>query len=137
MAKDTSTFNHEKQITGQAQKFINAWFNKAIDEQSPELGDHFFLPGGKTLDKKAVVERIKRIFNSAEKFIGGRFDVVDASFEILKDGKGIGSAEGAVGYRATYKNNSNEIVSGPFKLYFALEKGSWKIVHIVFPSFVY
>ena len=137
MAKDTSSFNHEKLITGQAQKFINAWFNKTIDEQSAELSDHFFLPGGKTLNKKAVVARIKRIFSSTEQFIGGRFDVVDASFEILKDGKGFGSAEGAVGYRATFKNNSNEIVSGPFKLYFALGNGSWKIVHIVFPSFVY
>ena len=54
----------------------------------------------------------------------------------MGEGKGMGFAEGVAGYRAVLGKQS-QIVSGPFKLYFALQSDAWKIVNIEFPGFTY
>ena len=76
--------------------------------------------------------RIKK----SDEYVGGRYDIIDANFDLLGDGKGMGFVEGVAGFRAVLQKQS-KIVSGPFKLYFALQNGSWKIVNIEFPGFAY
>jgi hypothetical protein len=129
------TFNHQADIVNSAIRFINSWFkqSKAVTE---ELNDFFILPGNKIIDKNVIIGRLKGIFGQSDEYVGGRYDIIDVNFELLKDGKGMGFVEGVVGFRAIIQKQS-KIVSGPFKLYFALYNGSWKIVNIEFPGFAY
>lgn len=131
--QEKATFNHEADLIHKTEKFISSWFKQSL---SNDLSDIFILPGGKTLEKQVIVSKLKGIFGKSDKYIGGRFDIIDSGFDIYNEGKGMGFVEGVVGYRAVLKNDS-KIISGPFKLYFALQNGVWKIVNIEFPSFGY
>lgn len=129
------TFNHQADIVNSAIRFLNAWFkqSKAITD---ELNDFFILPGNKIIDKNVIISRLKGIFGQSDEYVGGRYDIIDVNFELLTEGKGMGFVEGVAGYRAVIQKQS-KIVSGPFKLYFALYNSSWKIVNIEFPGFAY
>lgn len=133
--QENPTFNHQADIVNSAIRFVNSWFkqSKSITE---ELSDFFMLPGGKIIGKDVIVARLKGIFGQSNEYVGGRYDIIDANFELLSDGKGMGFVEGVAGYRAIFQKQS-KIVSGPFKLFFALQKGNWKIVNIEFPGFAY
>jgi len=133
--QEKSTFNHGADIVNSAIRFINSWFkqSKSISE---ELSDFFILPGGKVIDKQVILARLKGIFGKSDEHVGGRYDIIDANFELFDEGKGMGFVEGVAGFRAVLKNQS-KIVSGPFKLYFALQNGHWRIVNIEFPGFNY
>lgn len=133
--QETPTFNHQADLVNSAIRFINSWFkqSKSITE---ELSDFFILPGGKVIGNDVIIARLKGIFGKSDEYVGGRYDIIDANFELLNDGKGMGFVEGVAGFRAVLKKQS-KIVSGPFKLYFALQNGSWKIVNIEFPGFAY
>jgi hypothetical protein len=129
--------NHEADIKKQAEVFINAWFNQTITTDNWELSDEFVLPERKTLSKQQVVDQIQNIFSLSNRFINGRYDIIDTSFQLMDNDRGMGYAEGALGYRVVLSNGETEIISGPFKLYFALEYGYWQIIHLVFPGFSY
>ncbi|PWS28425.1 hypothetical protein DHW03_00780 [Pedobacter yonginense] len=133
--KENPTFNHQADLVNSAIRFINSWFkqSKAITQ---ELNDFFMLPGSKMIGKDVIVSRLKGIFGKSDEYVGGRYDIIDVNFELLSDGKGMGFVEGVAGYRNVVQKQS-KIVSGPFKLYFALHNGEWKIVNIEFPGFVY
>lgn len=133
--QETPTFNHQADIVNSAIRFINSWFkqSKSITE---EMSDFFILPGGKVIGKDVITARLKGIFGKSDEYVGGRYDIIDANFDLLGDGKGMGFVEGVAGFRAVLQKQS-KIVSGPFKLYFALQNGSWKIVNIEFPVFAY
>lgn len=133
--QETPTFNHGADIVNIAIRFINSWFkqSKTITE---ELNDFFILPGNKIIGKDVIIARLKGIFGQSNEYVGGRYDIIDANFELLDDGKGMAFVEGVAGFRAVLKNQS-KIISGPFKLYFALQNGQWKIVNIEFPGFSY
>ncbi|UKT64861.1 hypothetical protein [Pedobacter mucosus] len=135
MQQKESSGNHEAVIVQQAENFINSWFKQSIDDDSLELSELFILPKGKTLDKQLVVNKIRNFFEPYPKFVGGRFDIIEADFELTDSGKGFGYAEGALGYRAVLNNAESKIIGGPFKIYFALQNGNWKIVNIDFPGF--
>ncbi|MES2448279.1 MAG: hypothetical protein V4546_13925 [Bacteroidota bacterium] len=129
--------NHEADIKKQAEVFINAWFNQTITTDNWELSDEFILPERKTLSKQQVVDQIQNIFSLSSRFINGRYDIIDNSFQLMDNDRGMGYAEGALGYRVVLANGETEVISGPFKLYFALEYGYWQIIHLVFPGFSY
>ncbi|TKB99317.1 hypothetical protein [Pedobacter cryotolerans] len=129
--------NHEADIKKQAEVFINAWFNQTITTDNWELSDEFVLPERKTLSKQQVVDQIHNIFSLSSRFINGRYDIIDTSFQLMDNDRGMGYAEGALGYRVVLANGETEVISGPFKLYFALEYGYWQIIHLVFPGFSY
>lgn len=129
--------NHEADIKKQAEAFINAWFNQTITADNWELSDEFVLPERKTLSKQQVVDQIQTIFSLSSRFINGRYDIIDTSFQLMDNDRGMGYAEGALGYRVVLANGETEVISGPFKLYFALEYGYWQIIHLVFPGFSY
>lgn len=133
--QENSTFNHQADIVNTAIRFINSWFkqSKAIVD---ELSDFFILPGRKVVGKDLIVARLKGIFGQSDEYVGGRYDIIDVNFELLNDKKGMGFVEGVAGFRAVAGNDSR-IISGPFKLYFALQGGNWKIVNIEFPGFAY
>jgi len=132
--EDNISFNHQADIVNSALRFINAWF-KQSKSITAELNDFFILPGNKIIGKEAIVGRLKGIFGKFDEYVGGRYDIIDVNFELLNDGKGMGFVEGVAGYRAVVQKQS-KIVSGPFKLYFALQNGVWKIVNIEFPGFI-
>ncbi len=134
--KETLT-NHETELKTLAEKFMNAWFKQSIREDTAVLSDYFMLPQRKTIDKKSVVNKINTFFKGYAKFVGGRYDIIDVGFELMEEGKGFACVEGAAGYRGVFPNAGSEILSGPFKLYFTLQYGQWKIVHLVFPGFSY
>ncbi|MFC3559551.1 hypothetical protein [Pedobacter jamesrossensis] len=133
--QDNPTFNHQADIVNSAIRFINSWFkqSKSITE---ELSDFFILPGGKVIGKDVIIARLKGIFGKSDEYVGGRYDIIDTNFALLNAGKGMGFVEGVAGFRAVIQKES-KIVSGAFKLYFALQNGSWKIVNIEFPGFAY
>ncbi|MFC4212497.1 hypothetical protein ACFOWA_14960 [Pedobacter lithocola] len=133
--QETPTFNHQADIVNSAIRFITSWFkqSKSITE---ELSDFFILPGGKVIAKNVILARLKGIFGKSDEYVGGRYDIIDTNFELLADGKGMGFVEGVAGYRDIIQKQS-KIISGPFRLYFALQNGSWKIVNIEFPGFAY
>ncbi|MCX2431054.1 hypothetical protein [Pedobacter sp. GR22-10] len=133
--QEKSTFNHGADIVNSAIRFTNAWFkqSKTITE---ELSDFFILPGNKVMDKQVIIARLKGIFGQSDEYVGGRYDIIDTHYELLDGGKGMGFVEGVTGFRAVLKKES-KIISGPFKLYFALQNGRWKIVNIEFPGFSY
>ncbi|MFW0717371.1 hypothetical protein [Pedobacter sp. N23S346] len=133
--QENPTFNHQADIVNSAVRFINSWFkqSKSITE---ELSDFFILPGGKVIGKDVIIARLKGIFGQSDEYVGGRYDIIDVHFDLLGAGKGMGFVEGVVGFRAMLKKQS-KIVSGPFKLYFALQNGQWKVVNIEFPGFAY
>lgn len=133
--QETPEFNHQADIVNSAIRFINSWF-KQSKSITNELNDFFILPGNKILGKDIIIGRLKGIFGKADEYVGGRFDIIDVNFEMLNDGKGMGFVEGVAGYREVIEKQS-KIVSGPFKLYFALHNESWKIVNIEFPGFAY
>ncbi|MDQ1142191.1 hypothetical protein [Pedobacter agri] len=133
--QETPEFNHQADIVNSAIRFINSWF-KQSKSITNELNDFFILPGNKILGKDVIIGRLKGIFGKADEYVGGRFDIIDVNFEMLNDGKGMGFVEGVAGYREVIEKQS-KIVSGPFKLYFALHNESWKIVNIEFPGFAY
>lgn len=129
------TFNHQADIVNSAIRFINSWFkqSKAI---TSELNDFFILPGNKIIGKDVIIGRLKGIFGKSDEYVGGRYDIIDVNFELMNEGKGMGFVEGVAGYRDVIQKQS-KIVSGPFKLYFALYNDGWKIVNIEFPGFSY
>lgn len=133
--QENPTFNHQADIVNCAIRFINSWFkqSKSITE---DMSDFFILSGGKVIGKDVIVARLKGIFGKSDEYVGGRYDIIDAHFDLLGDGKGMGFVEGVAGFRAVLQKRS-KIVSGPFKLYFALQNGNWKIVNIEFPGFAY
>ncbi|QPH40960.1 hypothetical protein [Pedobacter endophyticus] len=133
--QDNPTFNHQADLVNSAIRFINSWFkqSKAITQ---ELNDFFMLPGKKVVSKEVIISKLKGIFGQADEYVGGRYDIIDVNFELLSDGKGMGFVEGVAGFRSVV-NKESKIVSGPFKLYFALNNNNWKIVNIEFPGFVY
>ncbi|TDG36369.1 hypothetical protein EZJ43_07560 [Pedobacter changchengzhani] len=133
--QETPTFNHQADLVNSAIRFINSWFkqSKSITE---ELGDFFILPGKKVINKDVIIARLKGVFGQSDEYVGGRYDIIDTNFELFNAGKGMGFVEGVAGFRAVLKKES-KIISGPFKLYFALQNGSWKIVNIEFPGFSY
>jgi len=133
--QDNTTFNHQADIVNGAIRFINSWFrqSKSITQ---ELNDFFILPGNKVIGKNVIVSRLKGIFGKSDEYVGGRFDIIDVHFELLSGEKGMGFVEGVAGYRAVIDKQS-KIISGPFKLYFALHNNTWKIVNIEFPGFTY
>ncbi|AZI26129.1 hypothetical protein EA772_12530 [Pedobacter sp. G11] len=133
--QETPEFNHQADIVNSAIRFINSWF-KQSKSITNELNDFFILPGNKLLGKDVIIGRLKGIFGKSDEYVGGRFDIIDVNFEMLNDGKGMGFVEGVAGYREVVGKQS-KIVSGPFKLYFALHNESWKIVNIEFPGFAY
>lgn len=130
-----TTFNHQADIVNSATRFINSWFkqSKSITE---ELNDFFILPNGKVIGKDVILSRLKGIFGKSDEYVGGRYDIIDVNLELLSNGKGMGFVEGVAGYRDVLQKES-KIVSGPFKLFFALQGGEWKIVNIEFPGFIY
>lgn len=132
---ENSNFIHEADIVNSAIRFITLWFkqSKLITE---ELNDFFMLPKGKIIGKDVIISRLKGIFGKSTEYVGGRYDIIDVNFELLSDGKGMGFVEGVVGYRDIIEKQS-KIISGPFKLYFALQNNTWKIVNIEFPGFAY
>ncbi|WP_316832122.1 hypothetical protein [Pedobacter aquatilis] len=129
------TFNHQADLVNSAIRFINAWF-KQSKLITLELNDFFILPKGKVIGKDVVIGRLKGIFGQSDEYVGGRYDIIDVNFELLNDGKGMGFVEGVAGYRDVVQKQT-KIVSGPFKLYFALQDDTWKIVNIEFPGFKY
>lgn len=129
----TSQFNHQADIVNSAIRFISSWF-KQSKSITAELNDFFILPQGKVIGKEVVIGRLKGIFGQSDEYAGGRYDIIDVNFELLDGGKGMGYVEGVAGFRAVLKRES-KIISGPFKLYFALNNGQWKIVNIEFPGF--
>lgn len=133
--QNNPTFNHQADIVNSAIRFINAWFkqSKAVTD---ELNDFFILPGNKVIGKDVIIGRLKGIFGRSDEYVGGRYDIIDVNFELLNDEKGMGFVEGVAGYRDVVQKQS-KIISGPFKLYFALHNGGWKIVNIEFPGFSY
>ncbi|WP_316803756.1 hypothetical protein [Pedobacter nototheniae] len=133
--QEKPTFNHQADIVNSAIRFINSWF-KQSKTITDELSDFFILPGNKIMGRDVIIARLKGIFGKSDEYVGGRFDIIDSNFEIYGEGKGIGFVEGVAGFRAVVKKQS-KIVSGPFKLYFGLQNGSWKIVNIEFPGFAY
>ncbi|WP_316738278.1 hypothetical protein [Pedobacter aquatilis] len=133
--QENPNFNYQADIVNTAIRFINAWF-KQSKSITAELSDFFILPGNKVIGNDVIIARLKGIFGQADEYVGGRFDIIDVHFQLLDEGKGMGFVEGVAGYRAVVKKQS-KIVSGPFKLYFALQSGSWKIVNIEFPGFAY
>lgn len=133
--QENPTFNNQADIVNSAVRFINSWF-KQSKSITAELSDFFILPGGKVIGKDVIIARLKGIFGQADEYVGGRYDIIDVHFELLSEGKGMGFVEGVVGFRSMLKKQS-KIVSGPFKLYFALQNDQWKIVNIEFPGFAY
>lgn len=133
--QENPTFNHQADIVNSAIRFINSWF-KQSKTITAELSDFFILPGGKVIGNDVIIARLKGIFGQADEYVGGRYDIIDVNFDLLSEGKGMGFVEGVAGFRAVLKNES-KIISGPFKLYFALQNGSWKIVNMEFPGFAY
>lgn len=129
----TTQFNHQADIVNSAIRFINSWF-KQSKSITDELNDFFILPKGKVIAKEVVIGRLKGIFGLSDEYVGGRYDIIDVNFELLDGKKGMGFVEGVAGFRAVLKKES-KIISGPFKLYFALNNGEWKIVNIEFPGF--
>ncbi len=132
---ENPTFNHQADLVNSAIRFINSWF-KQSKTITAELSDFFILPGGKVIGKDVIVARLKGIFGQSDEYVGGRYDIIDVNFELMDEEKGMGFVEGVAGFRAVLKKES-KIISGPFKLYFALQNGSWKIVNIEFPGFAY
>jgi len=133
--QDNTTFNHQADIVNSAIRFINSWF-KQSKSITQELNDFFILPGNKVTTKGIVISRLKGIFGQSDEYVGGRYDIIDVNFELLSGEKGMGFVEGVAGYRNVVQKQS-QIVSGPFKLYFALHNNTWKIVNIEFPGFSY
>ncbi|WP_316807156.1 hypothetical protein [Pedobacter agri] len=133
--QETPEFNHQADIVNSAIRFITSWF-KQSKSVTNELNDFFILPGNKIVSKDVVIGRLKGIFGKSDEYVGGRYDIIDVNFELLNDGKGMGFVEGVAGYREVIQKQS-KIVSGPFKLYFALYNENWKIVNIEFPGFAY
>jgi len=133
--QENPTFNHQADLVNSAIRFINSWF-KQSKTITAELNNFFILPGNKVIGKEVIVARLKGIFGRSDEYVGGRYDIIDVNFELMGEEKGMGFVEGAAGFRAVLKNES-KIISGPFKLYFALQNGSWKIVNIEFPGFAY
>ncbi|MBC6109918.1 hypothetical protein ACFOG5_07915 [Pedobacter fastidiosus] len=133
--QENSNFNHQADIVNSATRFINSWFkqSKSITE---ELNDFFILPNGKVIGKDVILSRLKGIFGKSDEYVGGRYDIIDVNLELLSNGKGMGFVEGVAGYRDVLQKES-KIVSGPFKLFFALQGREWKIVNIEFPGFIY
>ncbi|WP_343524414.1 hypothetical protein [Pedobacter sp.] len=133
--QEKPTFNHQADLVNSAIRFINSWF-KQSKSITAELSDFFILPGSKVIGKEVIVARLKGIFGQSDEYVGGRYDIIDVNYELMGAEKGMGFVEGVAGFRAVLKNES-KIISGPFKLYFALQNGSWKIVNIEFPGFGY
>lgn len=129
--------DHAADIKKHAEDFINLWFKQAIKADSWELADEFILPEGKIKTKEEVVNQIHDIFNLSNGFINGRYDIIEVDYKLMEEDRGMGYAEGALGYRVLLANGETEVISGPFKLYFALEFGYWQIIHLVFPGFSY
>jgi len=133
--QEKPTFNHQADLVNSAIRFINSWF-KQSKTITAELSNFFILPGSKVISKDVIVARLKGIFGQSDEYVGGRYDIIDVNFELMGEEKGMGFVEGVAGFRAVLKNQS-KIISGPFKLYFALQNGNWKIVNIEFPGFAY
>ncbi|WP_231465595.1 MULTISPECIES: hypothetical protein [unclassified Pedobacter] len=133
--QENPNFNYQADIVNTAIRFINAWF-KQSKSITAELSDFFILPGNKIIGKDVIISRLKGIFGQADEYVGGRYDIIDVHFELMGEEKGMGFVEGVAGYRSVLAKQS-KIVSGPFKLYFALSSNEWKVVNIEFPGFSY
>lgn len=129
--------NHKNDIISKAENFIENWFDKNITDGNADLASDFILPEGKLLAKKEVVNQIHNIFSLTEEFIEGKYKLIDVDFDLMNEGNGMGYVEGLVEYKAVLATGENEVITGPFKIYFSLEYNWWQIMHIVFPGFEY
>lgn len=129
--------NHKNDITLKAEKFISNWFDKNLTEEDWDLADTFIHPEGKTMSKKEVVDQIHSIFNLTGDFKEGKYKILDVDFDLMDDQSGMGYVEGLVGYKAILSTGDEEVITGPFKIYFSMEHGWWQIMHIVLPGFEY
>jgi hypothetical protein len=128
--------NHKIDIEDRAQEFLSEWFKQSFSELSWELGGSFVSPDRKTYTKDEIVVQLKNIFSAFPSFKDEEHVIHDIGFE-LRDGGGLGHAEGFVKYNAVLENNEVIRFEGPFKIYLSLEQEWWSIFHIVFPGFRY
>ena len=128
--------NHKYDINKRAMEFLSGWFEQKFSEYSWELGDSFILPNGAIFTKEDVLNKIKLVFQSYEKFTNCQFTINNISFQLNDEvATGMGHAEGGVKYDALLENREQLHIEGPFKLYMSYEYDWWKIFYFVFPGF--
>lgn len=133
--------NHQLDIQELTMDFLKNWFEQSFDENTMLLSDQLFLLTDRTmppvlLKKEEVVARIKKVFDSYQKFDDCKFALIN--FDVQWDeanNRGMGFSEGGVKYNAVLENGETERVEGPFKLYVSNEFGLWQVMHFVFPQF--
>jgi hypothetical protein len=133
--------NHQLDIQELTMEFLKNWFEQCFDEDTLLLNDQLFLLTDPTMPpvfitKEEVVRRIKKIFDSYQKFEDCKFALIN--FDVQWDevnNRGMGFCEGGVKYNAILENGKTEPVEGPFKLYVSYEYGLWQVMHFVFPQF--
>ncbi|TFF33824.1 hypothetical protein [Mucilaginibacter psychrotolerans] len=125
--------NHQLDIAARAEEFINGWFKRDL-KGAWCLADEFVLAGDIAINKEALSERLKSIFDSYTAFTNADYTIAKIDFE-FKTETGMGYAEGFVKYDAVLENGEQVLIKGPFKLYLSCEYGWWAIFHIVFPGF--
>ncbi len=130
--------NHNIDIAGTAQDFLNHWFEKGFDENNAELAGQLITAEGKIFSKQEGIEKLRNCLNSYQRFINIKFKGSDIAFEWdEKEGKGLGHAEGMFSYDAEIENGETIHIAGPFKLYMINETGLWQIFYFVFPGFAW
>jgi hypothetical protein len=133
--------NHKLDIHEQTIAFLKNWFEQSFDESTTVLADQLFLLTDHTqppvlISKEEVVQRMRMIFDSYQKFDDCKLALMDIAFQWDDvNGRGVGHSEGGVKYDAVLENGTIEKIEGPFKLYFSCEFGVWEVMHFVFPQF--
>lgn len=128
--------NHKLEIEERAKDFIISWFKHNTDKYDWILADRFILPGGKTLQKDAVIDKITKAHEAYPVFESYNYDLDSIHFEFADGSEmGLGHADGTVKYTVLLESFEHVEIAGTFKIFLSSKFGCWEIIYFEFPGF--
>jgi hypothetical protein len=128
--------DHKSDILKRARKFMEGLLRLKMDEFQLVFDDPFVIPSGRMLTRDQALEEFQKMIEPISGFEDWKYNIASIEFELKDENeRGLGFAEGMMEFVLTKKDHAPEKMSGPFKIYLALENGRWSIFYFVLPGF--
>ncbi len=131
--------DHAAEIREKTLQFLWGWFDRRMDAGSYYFGQQFIQPNGKVLTAEELTGKIQSVFASYTAFSECQYAIEEIQFDLHEstDGtnEGMGFAEGGIKYLATLESGEQQLIEGPFKIYFSREYGCWSIFFFYLTGF--
>ena len=128
--------DYKSDILYKARRFVEGLFRLQTDDFSLVFDDPFVLPSGRMLSRDQALAEFQKMIEPISGFKNWKYNVDCIEFELKEENsRGLGFAEGMMEFEITKKDHPPEKMSGPFKIYLALDGVGWAIFYFVLPGF--